>query len=66
MMMMSENLEHNDDVTILPPQEVEPHREEEGHCPLPFRWVNNSPNPPHCSSSTCLFFMCVFLFLTHS
>ncbi|XP_011605534.2 GRAM domain-containing protein 2A [Takifugu rubripes] len=37
MMMMSENLEQNDDVVVLPPQEVEHHREEDGHCPLPFR-----------------------------
>lgn len=31
--MMSENLEQSDDV----PHEVEPPREEDGHCPLPFR-----------------------------
>lgn len=35
---MSEHLEHGDDVNVLPPQlEVEPPREEDGHCPLPFR-----------------------------
>ncbi|XP_044047937.1 GRAM domain-containing protein 2A-like isoform X2 [Siniperca chuatsi] len=37
IMMMSENLEQSDDVSILPPHEVEPPREEDGHCPLPFR-----------------------------
>lgn len=37
MMMMSENLEPSDDVAVLPPQEAEPHREEDGHCALPFR-----------------------------
>ncbi|KAM3609163.1 uncharacterized protein V6R79_010526 [Siganus canaliculatus] len=36
-MMMSEQLEQSDDVSVLPPHEVEPPREEEGHCPLPFR-----------------------------
>lgn len=36
---MSEHLEHGDDANVLPPQlEVEPPREEDGHCPLPFRW----------------------------
>lgn len=39
IMMMSENLEQSDDVSVLPPHEVEPPREEDGHCPLPFRWV---------------------------
>ncbi|XP_075884850.1 uncharacterized protein gramd2ab isoform X6 [Nelusetta ayraudi] len=35
---MSEHLEHGDDVSVLAPQlEVEPPREEDGHCPLPFR-----------------------------
>ncbi|XP_067349816.1 GRAM domain-containing protein 2A isoform X2 [Channa argus] len=37
MMMMSENLEQSEDVTVLPPHEVEPPKEEDGHCPLPFR-----------------------------
>lgn len=36
---MSENPEQSDDVNVLPPHEVEPPREEDGHCPLPFRWV---------------------------
>lgn len=36
--MMSENLEQSEDVGVLTPQEVEPPREEDGHCPLPFRW----------------------------
>lgn len=36
-MMMSENLELSEDVCVLPPLEVEPPREEDGHCPLPFR-----------------------------
>ncbi|KAK2880626.1 hypothetical protein Q8A73_023324 [Channa argus] len=35
--MMSENLEQSEDVTVLPPHEVEPPKEEDGHCPLPFR-----------------------------
>ena len=34
---MSETLEQSDDVGVLPPHEVEPHREEDGHCALPFR-----------------------------
>lgn len=34
---MSENPEQSDDVNVLPPHEVEPPREEDGHCPLPFR-----------------------------
>ncbi|XP_051236834.1 GRAM domain-containing protein 2A isoform X2 [Dicentrarchus labrax] len=37
VMMMSENLEQSDDVSLLHPHEVEPPREEDGHCPLPFR-----------------------------
>lgn len=36
-MMMSEQLELSDDVGVLPPHEVEPPREEDGPCPLPFR-----------------------------
>ncbi|KAM4618953.1 GRAM domain-containing protein 2A [Polymixia lowei] len=38
MMMMSEHQEQSDDLSILLPQEqVEPHREEEGQCPPQFR-----------------------------
>ncbi|KAM7003220.1 GRAM domain-containing protein 2A isoform 1-T1 [Tautogolabrus adspersus] len=37
MKMMSENLEQSDDVSVLHPHEVDPPREEDGHCPLPFR-----------------------------
>ncbi|XP_053175417.1 GRAM domain-containing protein 2A [Scomber japonicus] len=32
-----ENLEHSDDISVLPTHEVEPPREEDTHCPLPFR-----------------------------
>ncbi|XP_078112469.1 LOW QUALITY PROTEIN: GRAM domain-containing protein 2A [Sander vitreus] len=35
--MMSENLEPSDDVSLLHPHDLEPPREEDGHCPLPFR-----------------------------
>ncbi|XP_034031575.1 GRAM domain-containing protein 2A [Thalassophryne amazonica] len=35
--MMSEGLELNDDISILPFHEVETPREEDAHCPLPFR-----------------------------
>ncbi|XP_068579876.1 GRAM domain-containing protein 2A [Cebidichthys violaceus] len=35
--MMSENMDQSDDVGLLHPHEVEPPREEDGHCPLPFR-----------------------------
>ncbi|XP_068595035.1 GRAM domain-containing protein 2A [Brachionichthys hirsutus] len=35
--MMSDNMEQNDDVSTLPPNEVEPPREDDGHCPLPLR-----------------------------
>ncbi|XP_022074533.1 GRAM domain-containing protein 2A-like isoform X2 [Acanthochromis polyacanthus] len=35
--MMSDNLELSDDVGVLPHHEVEPAREEDGHCPFPFR-----------------------------
>ncbi|KAJ4923549.1 hypothetical protein JOQ06_004087 [Pogonophryne albipinna] len=35
--MMSENTEQGDDVSLLPPHEVDPPREEDTHCPLPFR-----------------------------
>ncbi|XP_070687542.1 GRAM domain-containing protein 2A [Pempheris klunzingeri] len=34
---MSENLEQSDDVSVPAAHEVEPPREEDGHCPLPFR-----------------------------
>lgn len=34
---MSENVEHSDDLGLLPPPEAEPPREEDAHCPLPFR-----------------------------
>ncbi|XP_063732175.1 GRAM domain-containing protein 2A isoform X2 [Eleginops maclovinus] len=37
MMMMSENTEQGEDVGLLPPHEVDPPREEDTHCPLPFR-----------------------------
>ncbi|XP_035498555.1 GRAM domain-containing protein 2A isoform X2 [Scophthalmus maximus] len=37
MMMMSENLEQIDDISAPPPHELEPPREEDAHCPLPFR-----------------------------
>eukprot|EP00064_Thunnus_orientalis_P022650 superscaffoldBa00007827_g22862 len=40
---MMENLEHSDDISVLPPHEVEPPREDDAHCPLPFRFVNQ-PN----------------------
>ncbi|KAF0040770.1 hypothetical protein F2P81_006668 [Scophthalmus maximus] len=36
-MMMSENLEQIDDISAPPPHELEPPREEDAHCPLPFR-----------------------------
>ncbi|KAM6927001.1 GRAM domain-containing protein 2A isoform 1-T1 [Lycodopsis pacificus] len=35
--MMSENMDQSDDISLLHPHEVEPPREEDGHCPLPFR-----------------------------
>ncbi|KAG7232208.1 hypothetical protein INR49_009401 [Caranx melampygus] len=36
--MMSENLDHSEDASVLPPHELEPApREEDTHCPLPFR-----------------------------
>ncbi|XP_040018190.1 GRAM domain-containing protein 2A isoform X3 [Gasterosteus aculeatus] len=35
--MMSENMEPGDDVSLLHSHEMEPPREEDGHCPLPFR-----------------------------
>ncbi|KAM8892582.1 GRAM domain-containing protein 2A isoform 2-T2 [Spinachia spinachia] len=35
--MMSENIEPGDDVSLLHSHEMEPLREEDGHCPLPFR-----------------------------
>ncbi|XP_059191277.1 GRAM domain-containing protein 2A isoform X1 [Centropristis striata] len=35
--MMTENMEQSDDVSVLHPHEVELHREEDGHCALPFR-----------------------------
>ncbi|XP_068452639.1 GRAM domain-containing protein 2A-like isoform X2 [Clinocottus analis] len=35
--MMSENVEQSDEVGLLHPHELEPPREEDGHCPLPFR-----------------------------
>ncbi|XP_078139387.1 GRAM domain-containing protein 2A [Centroberyx gerrardi] len=34
---MSDNLEQSDDIGVLPPQEAEPPREEDGHCPPQFR-----------------------------
>ncbi|KAK1887860.1 GRAM domain containing protein 2A [Dissostichus eleginoides] len=37
MLMMSENTEQGDDVSLLPPHEVDPPREEDTHCPMPFR-----------------------------
>ncbi|KAF1385170.1 hypothetical protein PFLUV_G00127890, partial [Perca fluviatilis] len=37
IIMMSENLEPSDDVSLLHPHELEHPREEDGHCPLPFR-----------------------------
>ncbi|XP_027141518.1 GRAM domain-containing protein 2A isoform X1 [Larimichthys crocea] len=37
MMMMSENLEHSDDVSVLHAHEVEAPRDEDGHCPLALR-----------------------------
>uniref|UniRef100_A0A3Q3MGI3 GRAM domain-containing protein 2A-like n=2 Tax=Mastacembelus armatus TaxID=205130 RepID=A0A3Q3MGI3_9TELE len=37
MMMMSENMDQNEDIGVLPSHEVEPPRDEDGHCPLPFR-----------------------------